>query len=452
MKKLCILSFLCVSFIANAQNNDTVILRNIATDILKKDIIYENLRYLCKGIGARLSGSTSAQKAVEATRLMMKAAGADTVYLQSCIVPHWVRGEKEQAYVKWGNKKQDLHVCALGGSIATPSKGLTASVIEVQSFYELEKMNKEDVRGKIVFFNYPMQPQLVFGGYGDAVNYRLDGAVAAAKMGAAAVMIRSITHALDDYPHTGVTLYNDSVIKIPAMACSTKDAEWLSGLLKKEKNVTLFMKMNCEKLSDVESYNVVGEIRGSEKPEEIITCGGHLDSWDLGEGAHDDGSGVVQSMEVLRAIKALGLQPKRTIRAVLFMNEENGGRGGAKYAELAVQNKEQHLFAIESDEGGFGCVSLSMDGSIEQKAKARTWLPLLKPYGVFDMPDGGGGADIGFLKKMGTMMTGVRPRSQRYFDYHHTAADVFETVNKRELKLGAIAMAHIVWLVSEYGL
>lgn len=205
-------------------------------------------------------------------------------------------------------------------------------------------------------------------------------------------------------------------------------------------------------LPDAPSFNVVGEIRGSEFPQDIITTGGHLDSWDLAEGAHDDGSGVMQAVEVLHAITASGLRPKRTIRAVMFMNEENGLAGGNKYAELAIANQEKHLFAVESDAGGFGVVSLGLSGKPEQVAKVRTWLPLLKPYGILDLPDGGGGADIGPLRKTGTFMCGVNPGSQRYFDYHHAPNDVFEAVNKRELEMGAISMAAICWLVSEYGL
>lgn len=327
MKKLLPVLFAFSTGAIYAQNNDTTMLRNVATEVLKNSKAYDNLRFLCKQIGPRLSGSANAQKAVEATARMLKEAGADTVYMQPCMVPHWVRGKKEEAVIRWGGKKQSLHVCALGGSVGTPAKGITAEVLEVQSFYELEKMNPADVKGKIVFFNYPMQPQLVSGGYGDAVRYRGGGPVAAAKLGAVAVMVRSVTYALDYNPHTGATRYADSVTKIPAMACSTKDAEWLDSLLKLEKSVKLYIKMNCEMLPDAPSFNVVGEIRGSEKPNEIITTGGHLDSWDLAEGAHDDGTGVMQSVELIRAIKALGIQPKRTIRAVMFMNEENGTRG-----------------------------------------------------------------------------------------------------------------------------
>lgn len=439
-------------FFSQAQYEDSITIRKIADDILKNGKAYEDLHFLCKKIGARLSGSANAHKAVEATARMLREAGADTVYLQQCMVPHWVRGAKELGVIQWGKNKKSLNVCALGMSVGTPASGIKAEVIEVANFDELNKLGTEKVKGKIVFFNYAMRPELVFGGYGDAVRYRSSGPVEAAKLGAVAIMIRSVTHALDNNPHTGATRYDSAVNKIPAMACSTMDAEWLHELFKKEKKVEIYMKMNCEQLPDVVSYNVVGELRGTEKPEEILTAGGHLDSWDLAEGAHDDGAGCVQSIQMLRTIKALGLKPKRTIRCVLFMNEENGLAGGTKYAELAGNNKENHLFAIESDEGAFGVITLGLSGKPEQVNKVRTWLPLFKPYGVMDMPNGGGGADIGPLRKYGTFMCSVNPNSQRYFDHHHAPNDTFENVHKRELELGAVGMTAIIYLVDKYGL
>ncbi|HSC54189.1 MAG TPA: M28 family peptidase [Phnomibacter sp.] len=431
---------------------DSVQLARLSSQIMQQSTAYENLRYLCKQVGPRLSGSPQAQKAVEATARMLKEAGADTVFLQPCMVPHWERGAKEIGVVSYGGKLKNLNVCALGMSIGTGPTGIKAGVIEVANFEELEKLSADVVKGKIVFFNYPMRPELINGGYGDAVRYRSNGPVAAAKKGAIAVMIRSVTHALDNNPHTGTTRYDSTVKKIPAFACSTLDAEWLSKQLKQKTPVQLFLKSNCKQGPDVLSYNVVGEIRGIEKPEEIITAGGHLDSWDLAEGAHDDGSGCVQSIEVIRAIKALGWKPKRTIRAVMFMNEENGLRGGNAYADYAKQHNEKHIFAVESDAGGFGIVSLGVSGNEAQFNKAKSWENLFKPYGVYEISKGGGGADIGPLRPFGTVLSGVNPGSQRYFDHHHAPNDVFEAVNKRELELGAFSMAAICWLVSEYGL
>lgn len=443
----------CVGTAAWAQSaTDSAQLRQLADEIMLRSTAYSNLRFLCKQVGPRLSGSPQAAKAVEETARMLREAGADTVYLQPCMVPRWVRGAKEQGVVTAGGKQKALNVCALGMSLGTPAAGIKAGVIEVRSFEELEKMPDETVKGKIVFFNYPMRPELIQGGYGDAVRYRGGAPVAAAKKGAVATMVRSVTHALDQYPHTGTTRYDSAVKKIPAFACSTQDAEWLSRQLKLRMPVQLFLKSNCQQLPDVLSYNVIGEIRGSEQPEEIITAGGHLDSWDLGEGAHDDGTGCMQSIEVIRAIKALGWRPKRTIRAVMFMNEENGLRGGNAYADFARQHGEKHVFAIESDAGGFGVQTLGVSGKPEQYAKAKSWEPLFKPYGIYEISNGGGGADIGPLRPLGTVLCGVNPNSQRYFDHHHAANDVFEAVNKRELELGAFGMAAICWLVSQYGL
>ena len=441
------------SVFAISQNSDSLTMQRISNEIMLNGKAYDNLRYLCKQIGPRLSGSANAQKAVEATAQMLRDAGADTVYLQPCIVPHWVRGDKEKATARYKGGRKNLNVCALGGSVGTGGKTITAEVVEVQSFYELEKMKPEDVKGKIVFFNYAMKPELISGGYGDAVRYRIGSPVAAAKMGAIASMIRSVTHAMDDNPHTGTTHYNDSFPKIPALACSTNDAVWLSNLLKEQKTgIRLSIKTASETLPDVESYNVVGEIKGTEKPDEIITAGGHLDSWDLAEGANDDGTGCMQAVEMIRTMKALSLKPKRTIRAVMFMNEENGARGAAKYAELAGQSGKKILFAMESDEGGFGCPEIGISGTPAQEEKVKTWLPLFLPYNVLRFPHGGGGTDISPMRPLGTMLASVDPDSQRYFDVHHSPIDVFENVNKRELNLGAIGMTGMVWLVSEYGL
>ena len=265
-------------------------------------------------------------------------------------------------------------------------------------------------------------------------------------------MIRSLASNTDDFPHTGVMAYNDSFPKIPAVAISTNDAEWLSRQLKLKMVVTASFTNTSTMLADTVSYNVVGEIRGKEFNKEIITVGGHLDSWDLAEGAQDDGAGVMQSIEVLRAIKAVGIQPKRTLRAVMFMNEENGGRGGEKYLELAEKNNETHLFALESDEGGFTPRGFRLEMNEPQLSKVAQWKNLFYPYGVYDLSAGGSGSDVGPLKKIGASLAGLNPDSQRYFDVHHASTDVFENVSKRELHLGALNMAALVYLIDKYGL
>lgn len=441
--------------ITAAQTEDSIVIKKISNEILTNGTAYENLRYLCKQVGPRLSGSPQAQLGVEATFKMLKDAGADTVYLQSCMVPHWVRGDKEKGNIKLTDgSTYQLHLCALGNSEGTGKKGLTASVIEVKNFDELNKLGTEGIKGKIVFFNFPMNPTYVrsFMAYGESGAYRTRGPARAAKYGAVGVMVRSLASNLDDFPHTGATVYNDSFPKIPAVAISTNDAEWLSKQLKNNFVTSAYIRTTSTMLPDAPSFNVVGEIRGTEFPNEFITVGGHLDSWDLAEGAQDDGAGCVQSIEVLRAIKVLGIKTKRTIRAVMFMNEENGGKGSAKYLEIAKQKNEKHIFALESDAGGFTPRGFGLDMNEAKQVKVVGWKNLFYNYGVYEIAAGGGGSDIGPLKQIGAALAGFSPDSQRYFDLHHAATDVFEAVSKRELHLGAVNMTALIYLVDKYGL
>ena len=447
--------FLCCQFFCTAQTEDSIIIKKIAAEVLTNGRAYENLRFLCKKIGPRLTGSPQAQKAVEATARMLKEAGADTVYLQPCMVPHWVRGIQEQGYIQvTGKAKYALHLCALGNSEGTGKKGIRAGVIEVKSFNELDQFGASVIKGKIIFFNFVMNPTYIqtFKAYGESGGARKSGPSKAAAYGAIGVMVRSLSVNRDDFPHTGATQYNDSFPKIPAVAISTNDAEWLSKELKNKMVVTASFTNTSTMLADTISYNVIGEIKGTEFPQQIISVGGHLDSWDLAEGAQDDGAGVTQSIEVLRVIKAVGIQPKRTIRAVMFMNEENGSRGGEKYLELAEKNKETHLFALESDAGGFTPRGFGLEMSEEQMNKIQQWKNLFYNYGVYDFSAGGSGSDISHLKTLGTALAGLNPDSQRYFDIHHAATDVFENVSRRELHLGALNMAALIYLIDKYGL
>jgi hypothetical protein len=437
--------------------NDSLTLKRIADEVLRNRHAYENLRFLCKKVGPRLSGSPRAEKAVQETARMLREAGADSVWLQPCMVPRWVRGEKETALIRYfNNKTRPLNVAALGNSEGTETEGVTGEVVEIRNFRELDSLGALGmIRGKVVFYNYPMDPTQVqtFRAYGQAGAYRGGGPSLAAKWGASAVLIRSLASNLDDYPHTGATRYNDSFPKLAALALSTNDAEFLSNAIRQKQVKSVIIKSNAKMLADVPSHNVVGEIRGSEFPDEVITVGGHLDSWDLGEGAHDDGAGCVQSIEIIRVLKALGYRPKRTIRAVMFMNEENGLRGGQAYAEAARnETGKKFIFALESDAGGFVPRGFGFSGSKAQVARLLSWKPLFHPYGADDLHEGGGGADIGPLRSLGTVLAGLNPDSQRYFDVHHASSDVFEAVSPRELNLGAAVMAQLLWLVAEYGL
>jgi len=456
MKLKFTLLFFLLFTITFLKAQDSLMIRKIYDEALVNGKCYSNLHELCKNIGPRLSGSANAQKAVEWGKKLMESYGFDRVYLQEVMVPHWVRGEKEQAKIIDGNKEIPVPICALGMSIATPKEGITAGIIEVHSLKELDSLGETNIKGKIVFFNRPFDPRFIETGaaYGAAGDQRRAGPSAAAKYGAVGAIVRSLTEIIDDYPHTGSLAYTE--LKIPAAAISTKGADLLSSLLKSgNHNIKFYFKQSCQTLPDVLSYNVIGELKGTENPNRYITIGGHLDSWDLAEGASDDGTGVMQSLEVLRILKTMGYHPKNTIRAVFFMNEENGDKGGQKYAELAAKNKEEHLAAIETDEGGFtprgfGFTGLSMASL--QKIN-QTWQPLLEPYEVDRLTAGGGGTDIEPLKGAApaVVLIGFRPDSQRYFDLHHSAKDVFENVNKRELELGSAGITALVYLIDQHG-
>jgi len=456
IKNLSVLILFSLNYIiCFSQSNDSITIAHIYHAALTKGQCYENLGQLCAKVGGRLSGSPQANKAVELMEHLMKEQhGFDSVWLQPVMVPHWVRGKKESAAVfhpHLGYMK--LNIIALGGSVATPEGGLKAEIVMVDSVADLAKLGEEKIKGKIVFFNRPMDPAKIFTfeAYGGAVDQRWAGPSIAAKYGAVGTICRSMEVGLSDHPHTGAMRYDSLYNKIPCAAISTNDAEKLSKWLRTSPNIKLHMQMHCETLPDVLSYNVVGEIKGTEKPQEMIIVGGHLDSWDNGDGAQDDGAGCVQSMEVANIYKHLNLKPKRTIRVVLFMNEENGLRGGRKYAELAKENKEKHIAAIETDEGGFTPRGFNATCDSSQWKVLYSWAHLFKPYWVNEWQTGGGGADIGPLRDQGVALIGFIPDPQRYFDFHHTDIDQFKYVNKRELELGSATISSLIWLLSEYG-
>lgn len=456
MRVLPSLMFLVLSIAAAAQTTDENTIKLLFDASLSKGESYKMLEHLATRIGPRLSGSPGAAAAVEWSRHVMQEYEFDSVWLQPVMVPHWVRGQKEEGRIVNSKKMGtvSVNICALGGSIGTGPSGVAAGIVEVKSFDELKQLGAGHVKGKIVFFNRPMDPTKIntFAAYVGAVNQRGQGASEAAKYGAAAVIVRSMGSNIEDYPHTGGMQYAPNIPQIPAVAISTKHAELLSKLLKDDPQLQFYMETHCEMLEDAPSFNVIGELKGTEKSDEIIVVSGHLDSWDLAQGAHDDGAGCVQAIEVLRLFKAIGYRPKRTIRAVMYMNEENGLRGGLKYAELAERNKEKHIAAMESDRGGFTPRGFSMTATDAEKARVRSWKPLLEPYGLTDFGQEGGGADIGPLAKQNVALIGFLPDSQRYFDYHHTPVDTFDKINKRELELGAASMAALVYLIDRYGL
>ncbi len=421
---------------------------------------YELLKQLTSEAPHRLSGSDGAAKAVALTRSMMEKRGFQNVHLEKVMVPHWVRGEEECFIVGSGAGKLDrmmrvekLSVCALGGSIATPPEGIEADVVEVKSFDELRSIG-EKAKGKIIFFNRPMDPSLLntFQAYGGAVDQRSRGAVEAAKAGGVAALVRSMTLRNDDVPHTGAMNYVDTVRKVPAAAVSIVGANRLSELLAQGHTVRVRLRLTCQTLPDAESANVVGQITGTEKPDEIIVLGGHLDAWDKGHGAHDDGAGCVQAIAAVNLLKKLGVKPKRTIRAVMFMNEENGVRGGRAYPVAPERKGEKHIAAFESDAGGHAPRGFNVKADSAVLERVLQWKPIFEMFDAGKINIGYAGVDIDPLVATGVPGFGLVPENHRYFDYHHSDNDTIDKVHPRELELGTIVAAMLAYLISEEGL
>lgn len=444
-----ILFFLFLAFSVSAQNDSTFI-RSAYNTALSEGKAYEDLRSLCKDIGARITGSAEAEMAVYWGEAKMKEYGFDNVYLQEIQVPHWERGTKEAGWIKSSSGELiKVHLLALGGSIGTDGT-MEAEVIEFKSLDDLKKASSSAVEGKIVFINQAMDEQQIntFKAYGGCYAIRGFGAVEASKLGAKAVLIRSLGLPIDEHPHTGSMHYVDSVERIPAAALSTLDAEKLSEILANE-SAQFVLEMDCRAYPDATSYNVIGEMTGTTSPDEIITFGGHLDSWDTGEGAHDDGAGIVHCLEALRILKTLNYRPKHTLRLVFFMNEENGNRGGQSYAQIVSELGENQIAAIESDRGGFAPRGFQCDGPETYVELLKNFEADLTYYDLHVFEKGYGGVDISPLKQhyAGIPLFGFVPDSQRYFDFHHAPSDVFENVNKRELELGAAAIASLLYLL-----
>jgi len=456
--KSSVLFLILLSNIALAQLSEVKLefYKNQADRIIRSALVeqkaYGWLKEVCE-IGPRLSGSEKSLKAIRYAEDKMKQLSFDKVWLQPVMVPHWERGEVEEAFVVEGNNNgKEFQIASLGGSVATNEEGVTAGVIEVKDFDEL-KLRSSEVKGKIVLFNRPIDAGLVntFSGYGGAVNQRGYGAIQAAKFGAVAVLIRSVTTKMDDnVPHVGSMYYVDTIPKIPSAAIGSLDADYLSNAINNDISLKINIKFNCHTLPDIQSYNVIGEITGSEYPQEVIVVGGHFDSWDKGDGAHDDASGCLQSMEVLDLLKRLDIKPRRTIRCVFFINEENGVRGGRAYGVYADTVKEKHIAAIESDRGAFTPRGFYIGADSLKILKMQSWLPVLKKSLIDWVEKGGGGVDISFIKNAEAQI-GYVPDAQRYMDVHHSANDIFESVHPREMELGSAAITILAYLLSEEG-
>jgi len=414
---------------------------------------YQLLRDLC-AIGPRLSGYPTSYQAVDWCATQLDSLGCDRIWLHSVMIPRWIRGQAEEAFLTSTrhHNPEKLEIAALGGSIGTPENGISAEVLEVHTFEELQE-KAEQARGKIIFFNRPFDQTVLysFAGYGGAVNQRTQGAVEAAKVGALASIVRSVTSFDDNVPHTGVMYYKEGITKIPAAAIGVQDANKLSDALRDDPRLKVTLKLSCENLPEEESYNVIGEIKGTKYPQEVIVVAAHLDAWDKGDGAHDDGAGCAQSMEVLYLLSKLGLKPSRTIRCVLFMDEEQQQTGAKAYGYYASYAPEKHLAAIESDRGGFTPRGFNVTADSVIIDRMQDWLPYLKNASIDWIRRGGSGPDIARIKNA-TALIGYVPDGQRYFDYHHSANDVVEAVHPRELELGSAAMTILTYLISEEGL
>ncbi|MAU56507.1 MAG: peptidase M28 family protein [Rhodobiaceae bacterium] len=451
---ICLISCKNESIPFDQETSDVI--NTFYSDALEKRESYELLRVLSKDIGARPSGSEGAKKAVLWSKKVMEDYGFDTVYLQEVMVPHWERGELEEAYFYNRKDKINLSILGAGGTVSTPTEGITAEVVEVASLDEVDELGRENIEGKIVFYNKAFNQRYINVGtsYGETGFQRRTGAVKAAEHGALASVFRSLSSSTyEDFPHTGGMSYKEGLDSIPHGGLGVLSSEKLSQALKENPKLKLHIKLSGTWYPEALSHNVVGLLRGEKNPEKIITVGGHLDSWDIGEGAHDDGAGCVHSIGALRLFQKQNIKPNNTIRAVMFMNEEFGLRGGLKYAEIAVKENEKHIAAIESDASGYVPRGFGFSGSDEQLEKIQDWLKYFDKNTISYFSKGGGGADIGPLhRQTGTPMFGLSIDGQKYFEMHHTAKDVFELVHARELELGTASLASLVYLIDKYGL
>jgi carboxypeptidase Q len=407
---------------------------------LSDSFAFQRLTEMLDLFGHRFSGSQNLESALDWISENMQRDGLDNVRSEPVLVPHWVRGDESLELVL--PRPLDLPMLGLGGSIGTPPEGIRAEVLVVSSFDELEARSYE-ARGKIVLLNAP------FTSYGKTVTYRVVGAVAAARAGAVASLIRSVTPFSLRTPHTGQMRYDPSVPQIPHAAITPEDADMLQRMQERGERIEVLLKMDAETLPDVMSRNVMGEIVGWEHPEEIVVLGGHIDSWDVGQGAMDDGGGSVAAWEVIRLMKVLGLRPRRTIRAVMWTNEENGLRGGRAYREHHIDELDDHVLAIESDGGVFKPQGFGFTGSDDAYRTIREIGTLLNRIDAGQITRGGGGADIGPIMKDGVPGMGLRVEGEKYFWYHHTHADTIDKLDPREMAECVAAMAVMAYVVAD---
>ncbi|WP_020401987.1 M28 family metallopeptidase [Gracilimonas tropica] len=417
--------------------------QKIITMAMESDVAWNRLTYMADTFGHRFSGSESLEKSIDWIVETMEQDGFDKVWTQPVMVPHWVRNEESATLIS--PRKKNLPMLGLGGSVATPKEGITAEVIVVKSFEELEKV-KDRVEGKIVLFNAE------FTSYGRTVQYRTNGAIEAAKHGAVASLIRSVGPYSMQTPHTGVMYYEDDVKKIPHAAITVEDAMLIQRLYDRGESIKIHLQMNAETFPDTESRNIIAEIKGTEHPEEIVVLGGHIDSWDVGQGVMDDGGGSIAAWEAVRIMNEMGIKPKRTIRVVLWTSEEVGIQGGNEYhrwVKEEEQSLDDHILAMESDAGVFDPLGFGFTGSEEAFQILTEIGTLLKPIDSGEVTKGGGGADIGPLMREGVPGMGLVVDGSRYFWYHHTAADTMDKLDKEDFNECVATMAVFAYAAAD---
>jgi len=458
MNKLLVLATISVSLFSCINHSvekltDEQVLQQIFQSAEKSTQSYQNLKYLTTNFQQRLACYPQGIEAARWTKKIMEEMSVDNTFLQEAKVMNWERGNEEAGYIKIGDEVIHVNVCALGRGIGTKPDGLTAEVVEVEGIEGLENLTKEQVKGKIIFFNKAMNPELEnpFQAYSESAGQRFVGPIKAAEYGAVGTVIRSLTTSIDEFPHTGTTRKAAENETVPSVSIATKHANLLSKKLKENPNLRFYFKTNCRNLPDTVAYNAIGELTGTEYPNKFITVGGHLDSWDNSPGAHDDGGGCMQAIEVLRIFQEIGYKPKHSVRAVMFIDEEISQGGGLAYLEQAKLKGEKHVLAIESDRGVTEPRGFTIDADSSVLNILSSYNKIFEPYNI-TFKKGYGGVDIAPLKELGTPLLGLEVDPTHYFDWHHSANDTFDHVNRKEMQKGAAAMAALIYLVDNYGL
>ena len=441
-------------YLINAQNEDNETISKIYISALNSTSSFQNLKILCDSAPGRMVGSLNAENAVRILMNQLDRTSVDTLYKQEYYATSWICKSPGQAVAIYKDRYDTLNVATLGMSISTPEKGIKGKLLEVFSLDELDSLGSEIVKDKIVFFNRAMDNSEIntFSAYRGAIDQRVYGAIKAAEHGAKGVIVRSLATESDDFPHTGVSRYKDDIKKIPVLSISTDDAEKLSEINSKYPDPTIWL--NCQTViqDSVKTSNLIAELRGRKKPENVILIGAHIDSWYNTAGAHDDGAGCVQMIDVLRIFNELNIKPNNTIRLVLFMDEELNQSGAEKYAKYAGQESKKHIMAIESDAGGFLPIGFGIDAGDSIADILKKQISILDEYGIHTIIKGFAGVDIKELAKYNVPLVGLLTNSQRYFEVHHSENDTFDKVGRRELQLGTASVASLVYLIDKYGI